>query len=220
MLKSLLSLFLKPNCSLCDRPAEDILCKDCQRQIKNCQLKNPQQFWHLKLPLFAWGEYEGKLKQAIATLKYENHPELGNFLGCWLGESWLKSGMKNSFQKISVIPIPLHADKLKQRGFNQAELIAKGFCQLTGYPLIAQGLERVRNTEAMFGLNPRQREDNIKNAFRIAKAIEKYSSPILLLDDIYTRGTTVREAASTLRSQGIQVTGVVALSTPVREVNT
>jgi ComF family protein len=215
MLKSLLSLFLKPNCLLCERATEDSLCKDCQRQLKSCQFKNPRQFWQGELPLFVWGEYGGKLKQAISTMKYNNHPELGTFLGNWLGEAWSQLSVSISSQKILVIPIPLHGDKLKERGFNQAELIAAGFCQLTGYPLKTKGLERVKNTEAMFGLNPTAREENIHKAFRIGKGLGKTvsHSSVLLVDDIYTTGTTVKEAANTLRLEGIPVMGVVALST-------
>ncbi|ACK72127.1 conserved hypothetical protein [Gloeothece citriformis PCC 7424] len=215
MLKSLLSLFLKPNCSLCDRSADDILCKDCQRQIKSCQFKNPRQFWQGEHPLFAWGEYGGQLKRAIATLKYDKHPELGTYLGQWIGETWIKLPPSFSPKKISVVPIPIHAEKLKQRGFNQADLIAEGFSHMTGYPLIKNGLERIKKTEAMFGLNPTEREKNIKNAFKIGQGLQKPSSlPVLLLDDIYTSGQTVKEAAKTLRSHGVQVLGVVALSTP------
>lgn len=216
MLKSLLSLFLKPNCPLCDRSAEDVFCLDCKRQVLSCQFKNCRQFWQGDLPLFAWGEYSGKLKGAIAAMKYNNHPEIGYFLGCCLARTWVDYSPFSSTQKIRVIPIPLHGDKLKERGFNQAELIAQGFCQVTDYPRIKEGLERLKKTEAMFGLNPRQRETNVKDAFRIGKTLKKSSShlPVLLLDDIYTTGTTVKEAAKTLRSQGIQVIGVVALSTP------
>lgn len=215
MLKTLLSLFLNSNCPLCERCAENKLCKDCQRQLKSCQFNNPCQFWQGNLPLFAWGEYGGKLKQVLFTMKYNNHPELGSFMGGWLGETWVNY-FPSSAKKIIVIPIPLHDSKLQERGFNQAELIAQGFCQLTAYSLMAKGLERVKKTEAMFGLNPTQREQNLKNAFRIGKALEKSSSqsPVLLLDDIYTMGTTVKEAAKTLRSHGVQVMGVVALSTP------
>ncbi|WP_013324949.1 ComF family protein [Gloeothece verrucosa] len=219
MFKSLLSLFFKPNCSLCERAASDSLCRDCQRQLKSCQMKNPGQFWQGDLPLFVWGEYGGKLKQAIATMKYNHHPELGTFLGRWLGEAWSKSSRSFPSKKIIVIPIPLHGDKLKERGFNQAALIASGFCQLTGYPLIAKGLERVKDTQAMFSLGTSAREENINKAFKIGKSLLKSfpHSSVLLVDDIYTTGTTVKEAAQTLRLGGIEVMGVVALSTAKKQ---
>ncbi len=216
MLKSLLYLFVKPNCVLCQRSADECICAYCQQQLKSGQNKNPCQFWQGELPLFFWGEYGGKIKQAIAALKYEKNPELGEFLGYWLGETWLKCSPISSAKKIIVIPIPLHRKKLKERGFNQSEIIGQGFCHITGYPLKANGLERAKETEAMFGLTPQQRQKNISNAFTIGKDLQKHStsSPILLLDDIYTTGSTVREAAQVLKSHGFPVVGVVAFAKP------
>jgi predicted amidophosphoribosyltransferase len=87
MFKGFLSLFLKSNCPLCQRPAESIICPDCTRRVESCQLADPSQFWKDDLPLFVWGHYENQLKRAIAVFKYENHPELGEFFGYNLGEN-------------------------------------------------------------------------------------------------------------------------------------
>ena len=85
MFKGLLSLFLKSNCPLCQRPAESTICLDCERRLNACELTNPLKFWQEELPLFVWGHYDGQLKRAIAAFKYENHPELGEFFGYNLG---------------------------------------------------------------------------------------------------------------------------------------
>lgn len=216
MLKSLLSLFLQPQCLLCDRQAEDCLCIYCQKQVKSFENKQPDQFWHGDVPRFIWGNYEGKLKQAIAALKYENHLEIGNLLGYWLGETWLKFPLSSQHKKFTVVPIPLHDKKLKERGFNQAELIAKGFCQATGYPLMSQGLIRIKNTQALFGLSPQERTKIVKNAFQVAPNLRKAKSlfPVLIVDDIYTTGNTVKEAAKTLKNAQINPFGFIALSSP------
>lgn len=213
--KSLLSLFLQPNCPLCGRPAQEVVCRYCHRQLTSDQIGDPTQFWRGNLPLFAWGTYGGKLKQSLAALKYENHPELGEFLGAHLAEAWLESRLPDRVKQLTVVPIPLHPKKLQQRGFNQAELIARGFCRLTGYSLHCRGLERVRETEAMFGLTPSEREKNLNHAFRVGKSWQRrhLNSPVLLLDDIYTTGTTAREAARALGDGGIAVWGVGAIAT-------
>jgi ComF family protein len=114
-----------------------------------------------------------------------------------------------------VVPIPLHPTKLQQRGYNQAELIAQSFCEITGYKQQLFGLERVQATEAQFGLSAQEREQNLADAFAIGKSFHKQlpTSPVLLLDDIYTTGSTVSSAAQTLRRQGIRVYGVVAIAT-------
>jgi len=216
----ILGLFLKSNCPLCDRIAEVELCEYCQRQLLRCQVANPREFWQGELPVFVWGTYGGVLKRAIAALKYEHQPQLARPLGHWLGQAWLKSPTAPRAKKLTVVPIPLHATKLQQRGYNQAELLARSFCEFTGYKEQPLGLERVRATEAQFGLSQQEREQNLADAFVIGKSLSQNppSSAVLLVDDIYTTGATVRAAAQTLQKRGIQVYGVVAIATSKRGV--
>ncbi|GFE70133.1 ComF family protein [Chroococcus sp. FPU101] len=209
MLKSFLSLFLQQNCPLCERITEQKICQDCLKQIHSQQFKNTAQFWSDELPLFVWGNYEGKLKQAIAALKYERHAELGEMMGQWIAQAWLKSLAR---KQLILIPIPIHAQKLKERGFNQAELIAKGFSQVTGYPIQPQALIRSKETKAMYSLKPKEREENLKNAFKIGK-LNQSKTNVLLIDDIYTTGTTAKEAVKCLRSHHIPVIGIATLAT-------
>jgi ComF family protein len=214
MLKGLLSVFLQSSCPLCKRPAENIICVYCQKQLASYQFSNPSHLWRGNLPLFAWGAYDNKLKHAIATLKYKNNSPLGILLGQWLGNVWLANSIGKKTSKLTVVPIPLHREKLKTRGFNQAEMIARGFCQRTGYSLQPQGLVRVRDTETMFGLDPEQRQKNLKQAFAVGKIWQQQlpQSPILLIDDIYTTGTTVREAAKVLGERGMNVYGIAVVA--------
>ena len=206
---------------MCGRSAEDIFCRDCYPSLKKCARKNSQQFISQeKLPLLIWGNYGGKLKRVIALLKYENHPELAQPLGQWLGSAWLKSSQFRKNNQALVVPIPLHPKKMEQRGFNQAELIAKSFCRFTGLKCQPQGLARVKETAAMFNLNLSQRQENLTDAFRLGKNFRRRlpSRPILLLDDIYTTGTTVKAAAHILQRQGVQVAGVLAVATPTKRI--
>ena len=218
MLKSFLSLFLKSNCPLCQRPSESTICLDCERRLKSCQFKNSLQFWQNNLPLFVWGHYDGQLKRAIASFKYENQPELGEYFGYNLGEMWLKSSLLKKYPKLTVVPVPLHPEKQKERGFNQAELIAKAFCQMTRYPVQTQGLIRVRNTEALFNLNPQKRQTTIQEAFQLGQPLNQQQPkfPILLVDDIYTTGTTARECVKVLQSHQFSVLGIVAIASSTK----
>ncbi|MEB3310629.1 MAG: ComF family protein [Snowella sp.] len=215
MVKGLLSLFLKPNCPLCQRPAENILCTFCERKLETARFTNPLQFWQQPQPLFVWGKYDGQLKRAIAAFKYDNKPELGEYFGYQLGEFWLRVNPLKSAGRLTIIPIPLHPQKQKERGFNQAELIAKAFCQFTRDRLESQALLRVRNTEALFNLSPQQRQTNLHQAFQVNPPFLQKSlkQPILLIDDIYTTGTTVKETTRMLRAQGFSVLGVAAIAT-------
>jgi ComF family protein len=214
MLKGFASLLFEQNCSLCQRSTRNSLCQYCEKQLKSCQLKDSCQFWQGDLPLFAWGNYQGKLKQAIATLKYDKHVEIGELMGYWLAEAWLNSSLSDRGKQLTVIPIPLHEKRRQERGFNQAELIAKGFCRLTKYRLQTSILKRVRETQAMFNLSSLERKNNISNAFILSSDLQHkhLKSQILLIDDIYTTGTTAKEAAKVLRQENIFVVGVSAIA--------
>lgn len=209
-LKDLLNLFLESKCALCQRPTSQEFCLDCTRQLQRCQLSHTS-LCQGQLPVFAWGTYGGTLKRAIALLKYENKPQVARPLGHWLGEAWLKSNVSKS---LIVVPIPLHAEKLKQRGYNQAALLAESFCEITNLNLQQQGLERIRATEAQFNLSVGEREKNLAMAFKLGAKLrgDRSTKPVLLLDDIYTTGATAKSAAQTLRQSGIRVYGLVALA--------
>lgn len=217
----MLSLLLKENCPLCYRSADDTLCADCQAQLQDCKVENCSQFWQGDLPLFAWGTYGGQLRRAITSLKYHNHPELAQPLGYWLGKAWREANLLGKRKKFTVVPIPIHPQRRKERGFNQAELLARSFCRYTGYPLAAKALKRVKATEAFFNLNLQERKEQLKEAFAKGNGIRrcKQSSPVLILDDIHTTGQTARQAAQVLYQEGIDVVGVVAIAAADRKAN-
>lgn len=212
--KSVLSLLFQPDCPLCARPAQKILCSYCERQLEFQRFRCPQQFWQGEFPLFVWGRYQGQLKRAITSLKYHNHPDIAKTLGYKLGEAWQNFGVSKKQRQLIVVPIPMHPRKLKKRGFNQAELIARRFCQYTGLKLQAQALQRVRETTAQFGLGSAERDANLKGAFQLNKSFANAKrASVLLLDDIYTTGATARNAAECFQKQGIVVRGVAAVAT-------
>ncbi len=216
--KSFLNLFLQSNCALCQRPTSEEFCEYCHKELQKCCLtdSNSSQNNLLSLPVIAWGAYGGAIKRAIAVMKYNNHPEIARPLGEWLGEVWLREcGGKGSFM---VVPIPMHPEKEKKRGFNQAALIAKSFCQTTGLKLKVNGLQRVKKTEALFGLSPTERKETLTQAFDIGKDFRKPPNvPVILVDDIYTTGTTVNSAVETLSKSGITVSSVAAVAVPKRQ---
>jgi ComF family protein len=213
MFKQLLSVLLESRCEFCQRTTGDsrwsCLCKYCFQQLSSHQLSKSDR---LKLyqtqAIFSWGLYDGQLKRAIALMKYHQKPEICNLLGTLLGTAWLDSKPTKLPTKITLVPIPLHHKKQQARGFNQAEVMAKSFCQITGYELNTLALIRIRETEAMFNLeNSAARAKNIQGALRVGKKLPKY--PVLLLDDVHTTGTTVQESIKVLQQKKIEVIGVV-----------
>ena len=215
-LKHLLNLFLEFNCPLCQRPTPQEFCQDCTRQLESCQIYQFNWIRKGSLPVFAWGMYGGTLKRAISALKYQNQPQLARPLGYLLAQAWLNSQIAPKTP--IVVPIPLHANKQKQRGYNQAALLAQSFCDVTGLQLQQLGLERSRETQSQFGLSSLEREKNLETAFQLGLGFRQQypASPVLLLDDIFTTGATAKSAMQTLSQAGIQVYGLAALATTLR----
>jgi ComF family protein len=212
--QGLLDLFLQSQCPLCQRPTSTDFCTYCEKQLKRCQIAQPEKFWGNDFPLFPWGTYNGSLKRALQVLKYDKQPKIAQPLGFWLGESWLKSRL-NLGKNLIVVPIPLHPNKLQIRGFNQAELLAASFCQIANLRLEKSGLERISDTEALHGKSAIERRESLTGAFQIGKAFRQRhpKAEVLLLDDIYTTGYTALEAADTLGKSDIKVCGIVAIAT-------
>ncbi len=216
--------FWQANCPLCKRPTNGILCKDCDRQItayrspEFLQSDNPIS---PDIPLYSWGIYDGALKRAIAACKYENHPEIMEAIAIKIADTWKLSAnirLYNQSPRISVIPIPLHENKLKSRGFNQAEILARRFCEITLLTCRPHLLQRVKDTKAqMQTKNKKEREENLSKAFTVKLSTNFRASntqSVILFDDIYTTGTTIREAITTLAINNISVRGVIVLARP------
>jgi ComF family protein len=208
------------NCPLCKRPSDRILCKDCDRQIAAYQSPDfLQKDYPItpEIPLYSWGIYDGALKRAIAACKYENHPEIMEAIAEKIADTWKRSAntKRTNLKKISVIPIPLHASKLKSRGFNQAELMARRFCDLTAIPCKPQLLRREKDTKAQMQTKSKQeREENLSKAFTVPLNQQSKPQDVILFDDIYTTGATIREAIATLAANNIKVKGVIVLARP------
>ena len=207
------NLFLKQNCPLCDRATPAALCDNCWQQLQRCAHSSSAEPTAEALPVLAWGVYQGQLKQMIAALKYRNNPQLAVPLGQALGQRWQQWPLTTRRSPL-VVPIPMHAAKQRERGFNQAELLAIAFCDQTGLRLVKHGLIRQRATAPQFGLGAEARQQNLSGAFAIGPAFQhrRPQQPVLLLDDIYTTGTTVKIAAAELRRSGISVCGVAAIA--------
>jgi ComF family protein len=153
----------------------------------------------------AYGSYDGGLRELIHLLKYERVRPAANVLGRMLAEAI--EDLQPSFGvTVLLVPVPLHAGKLRQRGFNQSELIARAALKLkpAGARLVLKTnvLERRRETQSQTGLTRHQRRENIRGAFVVTKPDEVRGSEILLVDDVFTTGTTVSECARILRRAG------------------
>lgn len=233
--ESLFATLFPSDCRLCGTPLIKIsrlpICEDCQEAMRPiaggvCSvcgegLISPYAFSDNQAELrcglcrrmdppfakpAAYGSYDGGLRELIHLLKYEQVRPAANLLGRMLAE--VISDLKLSYDDadLLVVPVPLHARKLRQRGFNQAELIARAALKLkpAGEQLTLDSgiLERQRETKSQIGLTRHQRRENMRGAFRVAKPLQVEGREILLVDDVFTTGTTVSECARVLRHAG------------------
>jgi len=154
----------------------------------------------------AYGSYEGGLRDLIHMLKYHSVRPAANVLGRMLAE--VIDGLAPSWNNASllVVPVPLFSAKLRQRGFNQAELIARVALKLSSYrerlALSVDVLDRARDTQSQTGLTPHQRRANLRGAFRVMDRAAILGREIILVDDVLTTGATASECARVLRRAG------------------
>jgi ComF family protein len=154
----------------------------------------------------AYGSYQGGLRELIHLLKYEHVRPAAGVLGRMLAEAIADLEPFFGEATVLVLPVPLHPEKLRQRGFNQSELIARTALKLRPakdrLALHAGVLARLRPTQSQIGLTRHQRRENLRGAFAVAKPDEIAGREILLVDDVFTTGTTVGECARILRRAG------------------
>ncbi len=179
----------------------------------------------------AYGSYETGLREPIHLLKFNGVRPAAKVLGRMLAEALTalepdfeqagsdqRKSAREMFeqQPILVIPVPLYKTKRRQRGFNQAELIARAALKLhpagERLQLAADILQRTRDTHSQIGLTSHQRRENLRGAFAVTRATEVIGRDLLLVDDVYTTGTTATECARVLRRAGARQVWVATVA--------
>ena len=143
--------------------------------------------------------YDDRLRDSIAAFKYRGRREYKRFYG---EELSLAFGVQAARWRPEVlIPVPLHPSRRRKRGYNQAELLARELGRSWHIPVETGLLVRVEKTLPQKGLGGRERRRNMKTAFKIRPDHVKFKT-ILLIDDIYTTGSTMDAAARALKEKG------------------
>jgi ComF family protein len=165
--------------------------------------------------LRAVGTYSEPCLRLIHELKYRGRKKLADVLGTHLAGLLLNDTVLR--QADLLVPVPLHPARRRERGYNQAELLARAVSGRTGIP-VGNVLRRVRNTRSQVNLTPEQRRANLAGAFHACPGITLAGRRVVLVDDVTTTGATLSAAARVLHDLGAsQVSGlVVADARPAR----
>lgn len=145
--------------------------------------------------------YDDLLKHSLSSLKYENKREYAEYFGDELARRFAAEMRSGGFD--AVVPVPVSPDRLRKRGYNQAELIAKRVSLITGIPLRNDILIRVKDTVAQKELGRSARQKNLKKAFKITGNVVELET-IMVIDDIYTTGATISGIAGVLKEAGVK----------------
>ena len=180
-----------PVCMRCGKPLSDVrteYCGDCRRK-KHSYLQGKAVF-----------VYEGEIRQSMYRFKYGKRPEYAAFYAeeaAGMYGDWVRR------RQIGVIvPVPMYRVRERRRGYNQAAVFARRLGEELGLP-VEEPVTRIRNTVPQKTLDDIGRKHNLKNAFHLGADIVKYKK-VLLVDDIYTTGSTMDAVAQVLLSAGVK----------------
>lgn len=226
-----LDLFFPPNCVGCRRagvwlcddcaqavePTGDRICERCGRQQAErtacCSRCRDAPDGALRFARAA-ALYEGPLRGGIHHLRYGQVTALGPVLARYLVAAMQTPPWPLLLRYVDgVTPVPLHDLRRRQRGYNQAELLATALCEQTGLPLQPHWIHRQRMTHSQVGLNAQERKANVAEAFRAEPFVK--GRTILLVDDVYTTGATLGACATAAMNAG--ATAVFALTLAVAQ---
>lgn len=229
--RALLDLLFPPRCQVCGAPDEFPLCRACWQGFPRIEppvcpvcgrpLVGPPDLvftcmpCRRKRPLIrvrAFGRYDGRLREAIHALKYGRNLALADPLGTALAQVVCGDPVLRTAD--ALVPVPLHPRRWSERGFNQAEELARVAARRTGIPL-RHLVVRVRPTVPQTELDEEERRRNVRGAFAVRGAATGLR--VIVVDDVVTTGSTLRECARALRRAGARDVSAAVVALAVRD---
>ncbi len=175
-------------CLRCDEPITSM-----SNYCTNC--KNVVPYYKHNRSVFL---YQGVIKKMIRQLKFDNKKYYANTLSNFIASEYVK--LNKDFDII--IPVPLHPDRYKTRGYNQSELLCETLKEKLKLNVNSSLLIKIKSTGNQANLNKHDREKNLKDSFKVTDKSKVKGKTILLVDDVITTGSTVNECARTLLNAG------------------
>lgn len=203
----LLDLIYKKRCYFCKSSKDNaVMCGKCYDEIEHIPYKAILSLQDT--PVYSAALYTKTVQKLIRGVKYHNQKELAFFQAKLMFDYWTNITEKK--ESYIIVPVPLYKKREKKRKYNHMLLVAKELSKLTGYKINNDLLVRIKDTKPQYRLSQKEREANLKNAFKAEK--DKYNGEnILIIDDILTTGSTLKEMIKELEKTGI--TDITAFTT-------
>lgn len=189
----------EPRCKKCGKPIrqkEAEFCYDCERE--DLCYEQGRSLWIHKMPV----------SSSIYAFKYKNRRVYGEVYGREMAKMFRK--IIRLWEIDVIVPVPLHRKKQKKRGYNQAEILAKEIGFRVGIPVDTTLVKRKKNTVPQKEFTRKERKKNLKNAFEVTGKVE--GKRVLIIDDIYTTGSTIDSISILLKKAGAEKTYFLTIS--------
>lgn len=194
-----LELLFPPRCGNCGR-VDSGWCDNCTTLLHQHPIAPKEKMLSDKFAVLSTGVHEGMLRESLHNLKYLRQAQLGAILGARLVPVFESLSWQPDF----ITPVPMHAKRLKERGYNQADLIARAFASLVNIPYIPDALTRTKETISQVGLSAQERQENMRDVFKAQS--EDFGGKIgIIVDDVLTTGATLHECANALYDGGAKM---------------
>lgn len=223
MIKDFIALLFPNYCFTCKEnlvSGEKYLCSNCCLRLPKTNVHQSQDNPLVKmygglLPIenfYAYLKFTkgGKVQKIMEKLKYQNCPEIGALLGIWYGAELKEAGIGQQFDLI--VPVPLHASKLRKRGYNQSDFFAKGLSQALAVPWDPKVLVRKTKNETQTKKSRAERFKNVTGIFELASFGAINDKRLLLVDDVITTGATLFASAQPLLEGGCNSISLATLA--------
>ena len=221
LLEKTLEYIFLPSCGVCGKLGEGYLCKKCGKELNKYAIcskaylqfkeKSKNEIYIKynidRLHIF---QYKELIRKLIIQYKFNNK----SYLYKTFCEFIVKN--KKAFDFIKsydiIIPVPIHKKRMKERGYNQSELISRELASTLDLEIYTNVLVKVKNNKPQSILTQKEREENTKNAYKLANSEKIYNKKVLIFDDVYTTGATISACIKELEKAYPNKIGILALA--------
>ena len=213
-LEKILEYIFLPTCGVCGKLGEGYLCRKCEKELKKYEVIeeriNNNIFNREEIDKMYILKYTESVRNLILQYKFNDK--------AYLYRTFCEFIVKNKkvFDFIKsydiIIPVPIHKLRMRERGYNQSELIAKELAKKLGLKVYTNVLIKIKNNKVQSTLNSKEREINTKNVYKLVNKEKIYNKRVLIFDDIYTTGATTNSCIEEVKKANVKKIGILTLA--------